>query len=205
MAHEPNETEWQFDAVDLRPVVRWLEEPSGWRGAPHMRVVAVGAVSQVDLYLDTDDQRLHRAGYALRIRRVGRRYGAEATLKGIQTPTNDDGLRRRREISEQLEQPDLVTLIDADGPVGTRVRAVVGVRRLVPLFEVRTRRRLYSLESDAVPAGEIALDETAIHIPAGGPRRASAESRSKRPSRRWNSSDSSSGGWRQLVRSSRLR
>jgi CHAD domain-containing protein len=169
MAHELSETEWQFDAVDLRPVVRWLEEPSGWRGAPHMRVVAVGAVSQVDLYLDTDDQRLHRAGYALRIRRVGRRYGAEATLKGIQTPTNDDGLRRRREISEQLEQPDLVTLIDADGPVGTRVRAVVGVRRLVPLFEVRTRRRLYSLESDAVPAGEIALDETAIHIPAGGP------------------------------------
>ena len=62
-----------------------------------------------------------------------------------------------------------MTLIDADGPVGTRVRAVVGVRRLVPLFEVRTRRRLYSLESDAVPAGEIALDETAIHIPAGGP------------------------------------
>ena len=34
---------------------------SGWRGAG-MRVVAVGAVSQVDLYLDTDDQRLHRAG-----------------------------------------------------------------------------------------------------------------------------------------------
>ena len=81
-----------------------------------------------------------------------------------------------------------MTLIDADGPVGTRVRAVVGVRRLVPLFEVHTSAPVL-LESDAVPAGEIALDETAIHIPAGGPRRASAESRSKRPSRRWNSSD----------------
>ena len=90
MAHEPNETEWQFDAVDLRPVVRWLEEPSGWRGAPHMRVVAVGAVSQVDLYLDTDDQRLHRAGYALRIRRVGV-AGPKRRLRGFRRrPTTTD-------------------------------------------------------------------------------------------------------------------
>ena len=65
-------------------------------------------------------------------------------------------------------QADPSRVIDTAGPVGTRVRALAGSRRLRPLFEVRTRRRLYVLESDAFPAGEISLDETAIHLAGGG-------------------------------------
>ncbi len=83
-------------------------------------------------------------------------------------PTNGPGPRRRREISEPLDQADPSMVIETAGPVGTRVRALAGSRRLRPLFEVRTRRRLYVLESDAFPAGEIALDETAIHLADGG-------------------------------------
>ena len=90
MAHEPNETEWQFDAVDLRPVVRWLEEPSGWRGAPHMRVVAVGAVSQVDLPRYGRSASA-QAGYAPRIRRWGVAMGPKRRLRGFRRrPTTTD-------------------------------------------------------------------------------------------------------------------
>jgi triphosphatase len=168
MTQDVRETEWRFEAVDLRPVVRWLEARAGWIDRVPVRVVAAGSVSQVDRYLDTSDQRLHRAGYALRLRRVGRRPGAEATLKGLDSATSEPGLRRRREVSEPLEQADPSAVIDAAGPVGVRVRAVAGSRRLLPLFEVRTRRRRYVFESDAFPAGEIALDETAIHLADGG-------------------------------------
>jgi triphosphatase len=81
--------------------------------------------------------------------------------------TTEPGLRRRREVSELLEQPDPGLLRSAKGAVGERVRAVAGRKLLVPLFEVRTRRRLFMLEQDGSLCGEIALDETAIH-PASG-------------------------------------
>ncbi len=168
MTRDSWETEWQLDAVDLRPVMRWLAESDGWLDAAPLRVTTAGSVSLVDLYVDTDDQRLHRAGYALRLRRAGRRL-TEATLKSLESPQGSDGLRRRLEISEPLELADLEVLMGSEGPVGARVRAIVGVRRLVSLFEVRTRRRLFSLQSDTTSAGEIALDETAIHLAAGGP------------------------------------
>ena len=168
MAHDVPETEWQFDAVDLRPVVRWLEAPAGWVDEVSLRVVPAGSASQVDRYLDTDDQRLHRAGYALRLRRAGRRRGAEATLESLDSATNDPAPHRRREISESLDEADPSRVIDTAGPVGTRVRALAGSRRLRLLFEVRTRRRLYVLDSDAFPTGEISLDETAIHLAGGG-------------------------------------
>jgi hypothetical protein len=70
MEHDSCETEWQFDAVALRPVVRLLEAPAGWIDKAPVRVAPSGSASQVDRYLDTDDQRIHRAGYALRLRRA---------------------------------------------------------------------------------------------------------------------------------------
>ncbi len=171
MASDAPEVEWQFDAVDLRAVVRWLEAGGGLDGAAGVRATAAGTVSQVDVYLDTDDRRFQRAGYALRVRRVGRRRGGEAALKSLGGASADsEGLRRRREVSEALERPDPATIAAAGGPVGERVRAVAGKKRLLPLFEVRTRRRLFSLEAEgAATAAEVALDETAIHPADGGP------------------------------------
>ena len=72
---DAREIEWQFDAVDLRSVVRWLSEPAGWEeeGLGPVRVAPAGSDNHVDVYLDTDDRRFHRAGYALQIRRPTRR------------------------------------------------------------------------------------------------------------------------------------
>jgi CHAD domain len=44
------------------------------------------------------------------------------------------------------------------------VRAVAGKMKVRPLFEVRTRRRVLSIEADGFPPGEIALDETTIRL-----------------------------------------
>ena len=137
------ELEWQFDAVDLRPVMRWLTEPADEK-AGAVRIVRRGSATQVDVYVDTDDRRFDRAGYALRIRRTGRTTAeaAEATLKQINSATTGEhGLRSRREVSELLEQADPELLRQSNGPVGERVRAVAGKKKLRPLFEVRTRRR----------------------------------------------------------------
>ncbi len=170
MAKDVREIEWQFDALDLRPVLRWLANSGAWTDGGGISVAAVGSVSQADLYLDTDDQRFHRAGYALRIRRVGRRREAEATLKGLDSASSaEPGLRSRREVSERLAGADPALLASAAGPVGERLRAVAGRKRLLPLFEVRTRRRTFTVEAEGSVPGEIALDETAIHPADGGP------------------------------------
>ena len=163
--------EWQFDAVDLRPVIRWLNEPDEEAGNRTLRINPTGSTSQVDIYFDTEDSRFRRAGYALRVRRSGRgkQAGAEATLKELGSrATVDPGLRRRREVSERLQEADLRMLAQSDGPVAARVRAVAGKKNVRPVFEVRTRRRSFSLEVDDFAPGVIALDETAIRPGAGG-------------------------------------
>jgi triphosphatase len=174
MTMDAQEVEWQFDAVDLRSVQRWLTEPEGWRNdAGSVHVAAAGSRIQVDLYLDTNDRRFHRAGYALRIRRLSRHgdRGGEAMLKALDPADSAaPGLRKRRELSEQLVRADPLGLMRSDGPIGQRVRALIGRKRLLPLFEVHTQRRLFSVQADGCPPGEIALDETAIRPSRGAPR-----------------------------------
>jgi len=88
-----SEIEWQFDAVDLDAVARWLGDEAD---VGDVTVVPAETTSLVDLYVDTEDQRFHRAGYSLRIRRVGRRREAEAMLKSLeQAASGEPGLRRR--------------------------------------------------------------------------------------------------------------
>ena len=171
MTSDVQEIAWTFDAVDLRPVQRWLEGPERRVGAQAIEVVASRAVTtQVDLYFETDDLRFQRAGYALRIRRMGRRREADASLKGLDSASVDgSGARSRIELNERLRSADLDALLCAAGPVGQRVRAVVGTKTLVTMFEVRTRRQTFFLKLDGVPPAEIALDETAIRPQAGGP------------------------------------
>ena len=157
------ETEWQFDALDLRPVLRWLDDHDGRSGAEEFRVAPAGSANQVDLYLDTEDQRFYRAGYSLRIRRVNRRRYGEATLKALGSGTSDmPGLRDRREVAQHLDEIDVDALQRSDGPVGERVRAVSGRKQLLRLFEVRTNRHTFSVSAGGLAPGEVALDETRI-------------------------------------------
>ena len=66
-----------------------------------------------DTYYDTEDWRFYRAGYALRVRRDGKRV--EATMKSL-APPEDGGLKRRREISEPLRSDGPKLLKSARGP-----------------------------------------------------------------------------------------
>ena len=155
------EVEWQFDALDLRPVERWLASlplRAAAGEATTLTAQAKPAQRLVDRYLDTEDWRLHRAGLVLRVRHRGRRD--EATLKDTK-PATTSGLRTRLEVTEALTGGDLGRLGTA-GPVGQRVWAVCGTRPLREMFVVRTRRRPFSLRMGGDEVAEIALDDTVI-------------------------------------------
>jgi triphosphatase len=158
-ALDHQEIEWQFEAADLEPVDSWLQEHASGSG---LAVVPGATKELIDTYYDTEDWRLYRAGYALRLRRDGK--SAEATMKPL-APA-EGALRRRREISEPLENGPK-TPQRARGPVGERLRKLAGDRDLRPLFKVRTRRRSFALHFEGPSekngaVGEVALDEAEI-------------------------------------------
>src|SRR5918999_5868688 len=126
-ATDHQEIEWQFDAGDLEPVEGWLgQHDSGSSGL----LIAPESTGEItDTYYDTDDWRFYRAGYALRVRNTD--GAVEATMKSL-TPA-EGSLRRRREISEPLSDDKPSTLKKASGPVGGRIRPLVGGRELRPL------------------------------------------------------------------------
>ncbi|MGH2556362.1 MAG: CHAD domain-containing protein [Actinomycetota bacterium] len=173
VAAEDKEIEWQFDAVDLRPVERWLD---GWIARPSgesdggielpgqgIRVTPAATRRLTDTYFDTDDWRLYRAGFTLRVREGGQK--AEATLKSMVPAA--EGMRRRTEVTEEFPAANLESLVRSEGPVGSRVRLIVGKRLPRPLFEVRTSRRSFSLQAGGEPVGEIAVDRTTIPVVDG--------------------------------------
>ena len=162
------EVEWQFDALDVRPVGRWLQGDSLGRNPS---VVSHETRELADGYFDTEDWRIYRAGYALRIRRTKYENGAEATMKRLASRNGKAGVRDRREISQPLDGEGPEVLNEAHGPVADRVRALTGPNALRPLFEVETRRSTHDLMLDGLRAGEISLDVTAIPLEEGEPAR----------------------------------
>jgi CHAD domain-containing protein len=162
LSHSNSEVEWQLEAQDLRLVLRWLEDvPRGFTITPGP------TLNHVDTYLDTEDRRLDRAGYSVRVRR-SRRGPAEATFKSL-AEMSPDALRVRLELSEEIDgdEPAATAVARAPGTVGRRVRALIGPRALVPLFDLQTRRRIFPIIAGEVPSGELLLDETAIREHGG--------------------------------------
>jgi len=162
---EAIEVEWQFDALDLRPVERWLaalpslsmELDDQWT----FTAMAHPPRRLMDSYLDTGDWRMARAGFVVRTRRRGR--SDEINLKTTRScEAGIGGL----EATEELPESGLVGL-GSDGPVGRRVHAVAGSHPLRPVLQVRTRRTPFSLHIDGVQAAEIALDDTEIVVGNG--------------------------------------
>jgi triphosphatase len=164
---DPVEIEWQFDALDLRPVERWLATlPTlaiETRDGGTVTALARPPRRLVDSYLDCDDWRIARAGFVVRTRRRGRQD--EVTLKDSR-PAEGSGLRQRLEVTENLPPSGLAGLGD-DGPVGRRLRAIIGSRRLREVLQVRTRRRPFALRVGGVDVAEIALDDTMIVVGTG--------------------------------------
>ena len=156
------EVEWQLDALDLRPVERWLAlrtAPGALEAIPGLSIVPAPAKRLVDAYVDTEDWRMGRAGYVLRVRRRAGRV--ETTLKDLSSATQ--GLRRRLEVTQPLPASGLSGL-DRTGPVGWRVEALAGAHELKQVLEVRTHRRPFGLEIYGERVGELALDDTVIAI-----------------------------------------
>ena len=117
-ALDHQEVEWQFEALDVRPVIHWLENG----GREQEPAVTVGETREIsDTYLDTEDWRIHRAGYALRLRHTKGKPGAEATMKLLASHDGAQGLKSRREISENLDRTEPGALNDAPGPVGEAI------------------------------------------------------------------------------------
>ena len=157
--------EWQLACADLGSVRRWLVD----HGTIDGLVVEPRSTLQIfDTYLDTDDWRIHRAGFALRVRSGSGK--PEATLKSLHSASAQ--FADRRELSETLQNAESESIRQSIGPVGTRVHAMSGARALLPLFEVRTSRQRFAVrrEDEARQLGEIALDETVISRPHGEPR-----------------------------------
>src|ERR1700716_2856105 len=158
------EVEWQLASTDLAAVRRWLDDHGTIDG---LVLEPRSTLKIFDTYFDTEDWRIHRAGFALRIRSEDGK--SEATLKSLRS--NSAEMADRREGSELLESTESESIARSTGPVGTRVHAVSGAHPLQPLFEVHTSRQLYAVHAanDAKPLGEIALDETVISRPHGQP------------------------------------
>jgi triphosphatase len=162
----PTEVEWQFDALDLRPVERWLAALPSRPPSPELPTLTALAKPTrrlVDQYVDTEDWRLGQAGFVLRTRRRGR--AVEATIKD-RNPAGEGGLRQRMEVTETLPAKGL-DAIGTSGPVGRRLAAVAGRRPLREVLEVRTRRQPFSLRAAGCEVAEVALDETTIVVGAG--------------------------------------
>lgn len=156
------EIEWQFEVPDPGRLAAWLEGASG----EERDLLPLGSRKLTDLYLDTADWRFYRAGYALRLRSTGGR--AEATMKSL-AARGGDGLRDRREISEPLPRPDAGLLVGGSGPVGGRVQALAGRRRLAVLFRVETERTSYAVLLGGGRAGTVELDASKISADTGTP------------------------------------
>ena len=158
------EVEWQFEAVDLRLVERWLNDSSSIAAPQTLEELGTRRIR--DTYLDTPDWRLHRAGYTLRARAVDGEH--ELTLKSLADAV--DGVRTRLELTQQLRRGTADLAGWPHGPVVDRVRLLVGRHSLEPLFRVNTRRRAYALQlNGAALSAELALDDTSIPVADGQP------------------------------------
>lgn len=150
----PREIEWQLEVADLEPVRRWIAAHPSFA---ELTLQALPTQQLQDTYLDTPDFRIFRAGYALRMRVSGEE--AEATLKSVTSASEE--MADRVELNEPMAAGTLASLGRLNGPVGSRVRAVLGRHALQPLFEVRTRRERFAVQ-DSLPMAEIALDDTLL-------------------------------------------
>lgn len=162
-AEDRREIEWQLATDDLAPVRRWLGAHATVGG---LRITPLSPQQLRDMYLDTDDWRVFRSGFALRVRQQGGH--AEATLKSLRSARAD--VADRREVTEPLADGTAAPT-QAAGPVGAWLCGVLAGRPLRALFAVQTLRERFAVrqrEHDEA-MGEVALDETLLLDPVQKP------------------------------------
>ncbi len=149
------EAEWQFDVDDLAHVESWI------RDLPASVPVAITLTEpeeHVDTYFDTDDWRVYRSGYSLRLRRTQQR--AELTLKAL--GSRERGFIERREITQQLPDTEVDDINQIGGPISARIAAMRGRMEMHTLFSWITRRTRYRIWREGRNIGELALDHATV-------------------------------------------
>lgn len=174
---QSTELEWQFAAPALGAARAWLaSQPPDSMGRHFSQAPTV---ELQDIYYDSPDWMIYRAGYVLRMRRSLTRSGdaagaesSELTLKSLQT-TRGGGLARRVELTQQVPVAGMAAALGADDGIGARIRELIGVRPLRELFQANTvRERQCLLEGgNHLPLAEVDLDETSIEAAGGAVRK----------------------------------
>ena len=109
----------------------------------------------VDVYYDTPDERVARAGYALRFRRKGSK--AELQLKSLAPAAG--AWHRRRELHIPTTHPQHPERWP-DTPEARFLREVLGDRSLRPLFTIHQQRHeAQVLDESGAPFGLLSLDQ----------------------------------------------
>lgn len=118
---------------------------------------------QQDTYVDTRELHLYRAGYACRLRHVGHR--AFVTVKG--RGGAQGALHEREEIELEIDNPSIGCVLRLDEAPGPLVRRLSVGEKVVRLFTVVTRRRLWDVLDGRRMCFEMALDRACFFAGAG--------------------------------------
>lgn len=145
------ELRYQIPAEQLEAVRGWMA--GAGPGRPHAERLQAA-------YFDTPDRDLARAGFALRLRREGRRW--VQTLKGA-APDGMSRLEHNVALGQGAAMPALRLDRHAGHPAGEALRALVqrlgGEQALQCLFRTDIRRQTRELQTASGDRVELALDQ----------------------------------------------
>jgi inorganic triphosphatase YgiF len=138
---------------------------------PLVEAVSVGKPSiehQLNVYFDTPDLQLHRAGMGLRVRHVDNRR--VQTLKAANRVTG--GLHQREEWETEIDgdRPDLMALRELVGkqsPYAELIAAAQLANRLQPVFTTKSQRTVRQLRLRTGEEVELAIDRGVIEHEQG--------------------------------------
>ncbi len=110
-----------------------------------------------DVYLDSDQRRILRAGFSCRQRET--RAGIEMTLKSLGSADGPIHSRSEWQVSMSTIRPPAEW---PESQVRDRVLRIVGAKALQPLFRLRQTRIVRQLESDGQPLAELSMDSVTV-------------------------------------------
>jgi len=128
------------------------------RGAANQAGKSAGRRLLTNIYFDTPERELARAGFALRLRKSGGRW--VQTLKG--GAEGAGGLHARGEWEFPQRSPCLDLALFAETPLATLEDTPGLHRRLAPAFTVTFHRQTWTVEPEPGTRLELALDQGSV-------------------------------------------